>query len=326
MDLLVLGGTAWLGAQVVRTAVTRGHTITTMARAQSGPPPSGVRFVRGDRSRAEAYPAGRFDAVIDVARDPALVTTALDALADRVGHWLLVSSCSVYADQSVPGGDETSPLLPALVGDYSDEQYGEAKVRCEKLIRDRMGQDRCFIARSGLIAGPGDSTDRTGYWPLRFAHPATDDGAVLIPDAPNQPVQWIDVRDLADWLVAAAEAALAGTFDAVGPARSFADHLTTVRSVTGHSGPVVAGAPTWLTEHGVAPWSGPRSLPIWLPDDYAGMLGRRAEEAAAAGLHTRPWSHTIADVLAWELQTGPGRVRRAGVSPDDERQLLAARS
>ena len=326
MDLLVLGGTAWLGGAVVHAALAEGHKVTVMARGQAGPPPSGVRFVRGDRARVDAYPPGRFDAVIDVARDPALVATALDALAERVGHWLFVSSCSVYADQSAPDGDETSAVLPALVGDYRDELYGEAKVRCEDLIRDRLGVDRCFIARSGLIAGTGDITDRTGYWPLRFAHPATDDGSVLVPDAADQPVQWIDVRDLADWLVAAAFAATPGTFDAAGQPVSFVDFLATVRSVVGHTGTMVRAAPSWLEEHEVAAWSGPRSLPIWLPGDHVGMLGRRCERAVTAGLTARPLEQTVADVLAWELRTGPGRLRRAGLSAEDERALIAALS
>ena len=324
MDLLVLGGTAWLGAQVARTGVDHGHTVTALARGQAGQPPSGVRFVQGDRAGVDFYPDGHFDAVIDVARDPALVTTALDALADRVGHWLFVSSCSVYADQSQPGADERAALLPALVGDYTDEQYGEAKVRCEDLVRERLGADHYFIARSGLIAGPGDITDRTGYWPLRFAHPATDDGAVLVPDAPDQPVQWIDVRDLADWLVAAAESGTPGTFDAAGQAISFAEYLAAIRTAVGHTGPVVTAKPAWLEAHGVGAWSGPRSLPIWLPEDYAGMLGRQCTRAVQAGLTTRPLEQTVTDVLAWELGNGPGRARRAGLSPDDERALIAA--
>ena len=147
---------------------------------------------------------------------------------------------------------------------------------------------------------------------------------MLVPDAPDQPVQWIDVRDLADWLVAAADAATSGIFDAAGQSIPFAEYLASVRSVVGHSGPVVPAAPGWLEAHDVNPWSGPRSLPIWLPQEYAGMLGRRCERAVEAGLTTRPLEQTVTDELAWELRTGPGRVRRAGLSPDDERELISA--
>lgn len=324
MDLLVLGGTAWLGGQVARTAAEGGHAVMVMARGESGSPPSGVAFGRGDRRSIADYPTGSFDAVVDVARDPTLVAVALDALAERVSHWVFVSSCSVYADQSTPGKDESAAVLPALVGDYSDEQYGEAKVRCEQLLHERLGDDRLFVARSGLIAGPGDSTDRTGYWPLRFAHPAASDDAVLVPDVPDQPVQWIDVRDLADWLVSGAESGLAGTFDAAGPAIPFADYVEGIRSTVGHTGPVVAAAPEWLVEHEVSPWSGPRSLPIWLPGSHSGMLGRRCSRAAEAGMTARPLSTTVRDTLAWEVHTGPGRERRAGLSPADEVELLSA--
>lgn len=324
MDLLVLGGTAWLGGQVARAAVARGHAVTVLARGRAGSPPPGVSFVAADRSSAQAYPPGRFDAVVDVARDPQLVATAQEALAGRVGHWVFVSSCSVYADQSSPGDDEQAALLPPSADAYTDEQYGEAKVRCERLVIDGMGADHCLIARSGLITGPGDATDRTGYWPLRLAHPGGDDGAVLVPDVPEQPVQWVDVRDQADWLVAAAEGGLTGIFDVAGAAIRFADYLAAVREVVGHRGAIVPADPVWLAARDVEPWAGPRSLPIWLPEDFAGMLGRRCERVAAAGFTQRPLAETIADTLAWEVATGPGRARRAGLSAHDERELLAA--
>ena len=326
MSLLVLGGTAWLGREVAATAAASGQRVTTLARGQSGAPPADVEVVLTDRSVVGAYDGVRdrdWDVVVDVSRQPSHVAGALDALADRAASWVFVSSASVYAGGEVPDADENAELLTPHDGDDDGwETYGARKVACERLVAEAVG-DRALVARSGLIAGPGDHTDRTGYWPLRFAHPAGPDGAVLVPDSPLL-TQVLDVRDLAHWLVQAGLAGSVGVVNASGPVVPLADHLGAARRVAGHTGPLVSVDQGWLEAHQVAPWSGDRSLPLWLPlPEYAGFMARSTAAAQALGLVARPLEDTLADTLAWEVSSGPGRARKAGLSPRDELALIS---
>lgn len=326
MRTLILGGTAWLGTHLVSTAVAAGHEVTALARGEAGGVPEGPRFVRADRDRDDAFEAlgdERFDAVIDVTRQPGHARRAVAALASRVAHWVYVSSASVYADSTTIGEDEDAPLLPPLEGDVMEsmETYGEAKVACERHVLDAVGADRALIARASLIGGPGDWSGRSGYWPRRMARPSNPEGRVLIPDAPDVPVQVLDVRDLAAWLVRCAERATAGIATVGGPTHTLAEHLETVRDVTGFAGSWHAAGEEWLTEHDVEPWTGPRSLPLWLPADAIALNAHDLSRAAQLGLRTRPLAETLADTLAWELEE-PGP-RRAGLTDEDERALLA---
>ncbi|MDP9417620.1 MAG: oxidoreductase [Actinomycetota bacterium] len=329
MRVLVLGGTAWLGGHVASVASERGDHVTCLARGVSGAVPGGVTLLCADRDEPHAYDGvarGTWDVVVDVSRQPGHVRRAVVALAPRSETYVFVSSGNVYADHRTPGHDESAPLLPALAGDVMETMatYGEAKVACEEHVLAAYGTERSLLARVGLIGGPGDPFDRTGYWPLRFARPAAPDGAVLVPRAPNLATQLIDVRDLAGWLVAAAVAGVRGTFNVAGETLPLADHLAVARSVAGHTGPVVAAEPEWLLSHGVQPWMGERSLPLWLADaDWAGFNAADSSKARAAGLTTRPLAETLADTLGWELSREPGRRRRAGLSDEDERELLA---
>ena len=327
MRTLILGGTAWLGRHVALEALRRGHDVTCLARG-SAPVPDRVRLVRADRNEPGAYAAVAaepWDLVVDVSRQPGQVRTATEALAGA-GFFVFVSSANVYADHRTIGQNESAPLLAPLDGDVMEsmESYGAAKVACEQQVERAFGPERCLIARVGLIGGPGDLFDRTGYWPLRFARPAVNDGSVLVPDSPDLPTQVIDVRDLAGWLLSAGEHRSAGTFNVGGETIQFAEHLETARRVAGHRGPVVAADSQWLLDHGVEPWMGERSLPLWLPDpDWLGFNARNSAAARRAGLVTRPLAETLADTLAWELTRDPHRVRQAGLSDADERQLLA---
>ncbi|MFZ0158967.1 MAG: hypothetical protein WAL50_08075, partial [Kineosporiaceae bacterium] len=267
-----------------------------------------------------------WDLAVDVSRQPGQVRRAARALADRCAHAVFVSTGNVYADHSVAGADESAPLLAPLAGDTmtSMEAYGPAKVACEQHLLAAFGPERCLLARPGLIGGPGDTSGRTGYWPLRFAHPSTPDGAVLVPDAPDLPCQVIDVRDLAVWLIDAGLGRVGGAFNAVGETVRLADHLQVARDVAGHSGPIIAAGEQWLIAHGVQEWMGERSLPLWLHDpEFAGFTSTSSARARAAGLRTRPRADTLADVLAWELAQGVDRPRGAGLSREDERALLA---
>jgi len=322
--VLVLGGTAWLG-RYTAAAVARGREVTCLARGRSGPVAVGAELVEADRERPGAYDTVRdavWDTVIEVSWQPGFVRGALAALAGSARHWVCVSSTSVYADAAAVNADESAALLPAVVGDVADDgQYGEAKVACEVACRDRVA-DRLVVARAGVIGGPGDASDRCGYWVARSARAPRE--PMLVPTEQECPTQVIDVRDLAAWLVDAAENAVVGTFDAVGPQQPFSEWLATSRRVGGHTGVVAARSSRWLAEHGVGSFAGPESMALWISDP--GMYGFAARNGAAAhvaGLRCRSLQATLADVLADERNRGlDRRPRQAGLLPDRERQLL----
>jgi 2'-hydroxyisoflavone reductase len=326
-DVLVLGGTSWLGGAVARVAADRGHRVTCLARGASGTVPAGVDWVRADRAEADAYAAVRerhWDVVVDVSWQPDFVRSAVAALADRTDHWVYVSSCSVYADDSTPDTAEDAPTHRAHTGTgpVDIELYGPAKVACEQACLQAMGVDRVLIARAGLIVGYGDRSDRFGYWPARVAR-ARDGEAVLVPSL-DAPTQVIDVEDLARWLVRSGERRIGGAYNAVGDVIDLRHALEAVGAVVGRAPGWVEVDDSWLEQHGVDPWAGPESLPLWLPrPQYAGFTTRRNSAARAAGLALRPLHDTVADALRWEVECGTTRERKAGLTPTNESRLLA---
>ena len=329
MAILILGGTSWLGGEVARAALVAGHAVTCLARGVSGQAPPGVTFVCADRGEDTAYDQVRdqdWDGVVDLSWQPGFVRGAVTALAERTRTWVYVSSCSVYAAHDMIGADESAELLPALDGDTAkQEQYGEAKVACERAVLEGFGPRGAVIARSGLIGGPGDHTGRTGYWPLRFARPSSDDGSVLVPADQGIGTQLVDVRDLALWLVRCVEDPVRGVFNVAGPTTPLSGHLAVARGVAGHTGPLVEVGNDWLVAHEVQEWAGPRSLPLWLHSPGSAGFGARSTAAAvAAGLDCRPLAQTLSDVLAWEVARGGDRPRGAGLSPQEERKLIEA--
>ena len=323
MKLLVLGGTVFLGRAVSRHARVVGHDVTCAARGVSGAVPDGVRLVRVDRDRRDGLSpldGQRFDAVIDVARRPSHVRRALVVLADRVGHWTFVSTCSVYADHGTPGQRaESAPLLaaaPPEVDDADGEQYGPCKVADEKAVASSGVP--AFVCRAGLIVGPEDPSGRFEYWVARLAR----GGEVLAPGQPDDRVQWVDVRDLAAWLVFAAETGLTGTYDGIGAPMPRGQFLAGVAQGVGVTPRLTWVDQGFLIEHGVQPWMGERSLPMWLPlPDYAGFMTRDVSPALRTGLVTRPLVDTAGDTLRW-LRAAPDRAPSAGLDSDDEANLL----
>jgi nucleoside-diphosphate-sugar epimerase len=323
MNLLILGGTAWLGGEIARQAIERGDDVTCLARGGTAEVPAGARLVRADRDRPDAYAdvaETDWDVVIDVSRQPGHVRGAVRALGSRAGHWVFVSTCSVYADHSRIGADESDGLLPALAEDAATaEQYGEGKVACERACLEELG-DRVTLARSGLIGGRGDFSDRFGYWPARFA----GSGPVLVPDALDRPTQTIDVRDIAAWVLHAGDERLSGPYNVLGEQFPLGDVLAVAREVAGYQGEVVTVAEDRLLAAGVQPWSGPKSLPLWLPGpEYAGFMSRSAARAVADGLVRRPLVETLEQALLEERERGLDRERTAGISRAEERELLA---
>ena len=324
IKLLVLGGTAWAS----HTVVAAGHEVRFLARGV-GVPVSAV-LLRADRDHDDALipvAAEHWDAVIDGARQPGHVRRAVRDLEPMVERYPFVSSGNVYASQEEIGQNEDALRLDPLDADVmaSMEDYGTAKVACENAVLAGFGSRQTVIARAGLIGGLGDLSGRSGYWPWRFAHPSGDDGAALAPDAPELPTAIIDVRDLAAWLVQRAEGGPVRTFNAMGMPVPFLEHIDAARAAAAHHGPIVRAPESWLADHGVGEWSGPRSMPLWLADrSWHGMNARSNERALAAGLALRPRSDTLAATLQWELAREDAGPHGAGPTDSDERELLAA--
>ncbi|QDY90885.1 epimerase [Arthrobacter sp. UKPF54-2] len=325
MRILVLGGSAFLSAEIARQAVAAGHEVMCLARGTQSAPPEGATWLQADRAQGPpaydgAVHAGEWDAVVEVARDPRYALEALEALAASARHWTIVSSCSVYADHSVPGAAEDAAVLAPLApgAEATPETYGEAKSAVERLTAGHAA-GKAHLCRAGLIGGPGDGSDRYGYWPARFAR---DAGPVLAPDIPADSTQVIDVRDLAAWVLAAAAAGVTGALNAVGEPVPFAAYLEESRRLAGGGAEVYPAPPGWLAARGANYWAGPDSLPLWLPPGHDGFAARSNAAARAAGMTLRPWTETLRDTLADERRRGVGRDRKAGLSPAAERRLL----
>ena len=262
MQILLLGGTGFLGRELARAALDGGHSVTCLARG-SAPAASGANFVRADRDDPDALApvvTQAWDAVVDLASHPAHAHDAVHQLTAR--HRLLVSTTSVYAAFDTPNQSENAPLAPPAGIDRMTEmnQYPGAKRRCEDIYRGADGQ--VTVIRPGLIGGTGDDTGRSGYYPWRFAHPTGTD--VLVPDA-TFPVSLIDVADLAAWILHCIEHTVTGTFNAAGQTHTLADLYRASIEVTGSAAQPHVIPDDVLLSQGIAPWAGPNSLPLWIP-------------------------------------------------------------
>lgn len=327
--MLVLGGTSMVGRAVAAAGVAAGYEVVCGARGESGAVPAGARLVPVDRDGADPYAPladERFDAVFDMATmSYPWVSDALRALAGRAAHWTFVSSANVYADTASKGQDTDAPLVEPRYDAGPAEPsadpavYGAVKVASERAVLDAFGS-RAFVVRPGLIVGPDDRSDRFGYWPARFER----GGRALVPDVPEQPIQYVDVRDLADWLLLAARERIAGVYDAVGPARPLPELLREIAGVLNAQVELVPRGPAELFAAGINPWAGPRSLPMWLPDSHLGLAARAHDRAARAGLAHRPLADTVRAALAREHELGGlVRSRIAGLTPEEETTALA---
>ena len=317
MRALVLGGTRFLGRALVDALLEQGHEPTLFNRGRSGTElfPE-VEKLRGDRrSDLSALDRGEWDVVLDVAAYlPREVRLSVDTLRDRVGRYVFVSSISVYADLSVPPveGAAVLELAPEDEEDEGPETYGGRKAAGERIVEEAFGA-RAFVVRPGLIVGPHDPTGRFTYWPHRVAR----GGEVLAPGSPDDLVQFVDVRDLAAWIVGAAADGRSGTFNATGEPTSFGDLLAECARVTRSDAKLTWVASDPLLAAEVGPWM---ELPLWLPlPEYAGMQLASVERARADGLAYRPLAETIQGTL--DLAEP---VDGVGLTLDRERELLAA--
>lgn len=281
--------------------------------------PGGIDVLAGER----------FDAVVDVATGAVgWVLDALDVLADQAGHWTFVSSINAYSDTGTVGQGVDAPLCEPVwdrkrydpySGELTMELNGGTKVASELAVRERMGPDRAFVVRPGIISGPGDQMDRFGYWAARFAR----GGRAVIPDTPGQPIQHSDVRDFAAWIVTAGEQRLSGTYDAIGPVYELGTVLREAAALVGDDGvELVPVAPETLTEVGINFWGGPRSLPLWLPASFHGLVSHDPGPALKSGLTTRSMADTIRTALADERSRGLERSRAAGLTAAEEQEFL----
>jgi len=320
MRLLILGGTQFLGRAIAAHACASGHDVTCAARGVTGMVPHGARLIRIDRDEPDGLAplAGEaFDAVVDVSRHPGQVRRAVAALRPRVAHWSFVSTVSVYADNLTIGQRaDTAPIRPPTAPEIehsTEETYGAAKVACEQAI----GQN-AFVCRAGLIIGPEDPTGRFTYWPMRLDR----GGEVLVAGTPDDAVQLIDVRDLAQWIVHAAQTGVTGCFDGIGPSSTRGRFLAECADGVGASCTFTWVDRAFLESQSIKRWAGPRSLPLWLPlPDYAGFDTRDTSPARQAGLTVRPLAETARDTLAWARSAG-GAV--SGLTADEERAALEA--
>ena len=318
MRILVLGGTRFAGRAIVDAALGRGDTVTLFNRGQSNPGLyPGVETVTGDRTADLSALAGReFDAVIDVAcYDPATARLSAQALADRAGRYVFVSTVSVYADQSTTQAQLEDAPLARLKPDTADfaENYGANKALSEAVVTEVFG-DRALIGRPGLITGPHDPTDRFPYWPRRIAA----GGRVLAPGDPGDLTQVIDVRDLAAFLLDGCHTARNGIYNLTGTPLPFGMLLDLCRTATYSDAEVTWVPSDRLVAAGVDPGMG---IPLMVVEEgYEAFNAVDSARAVGAGLRCRPVTETIRDTLSWDLaRGGPAEW---GLAPAEEARLL----
>ena len=323
MKLLILGGTRFLGRHLVMAARERGHELTLFNRGITHPGLfAGVEEIHGNRDGGlEPLKGRRWDAVIDTSGYvPRLVRASAELLHDAAPHYTFISTLSVFADLSTQGLHESSPLATMAdetVEEISGETYGPLKVLCERAVQEVYARG-ALIIRPGLIVGPHDPTDRFTYWPVRVAR----GGEVLAPDAADNPVQFIDVRDLAAWTMRLVEAERGGVYNATGPEErlTLGELLATCRRVSEGDAHLTWVGEEFLLEHEVQPWI---EMPLWIPGEEAVGFGSfDVSKALAAGLTLRPLPATIAATLEWAGTRPADYEWRAGISPEREQALL----
>jgi len=331
MHLLIIGGTQFVGRHLAEIALARGHAVTLFNRGKTpGDVPPGAQHLPGDRKGdLHALAGGRWDALVDTCGYlPRDVARMADAMCDRVGRYVFVSSVSVYSGFETPNHERSAlgtiddPQTDAIDG----RTYGPLKALCEAAVTERLGAVRTLIVRPGLVVGPYDPTQRFTYWPARIAR-AAEGEAVLVPGSPAEGVQFIDARDLGSFMLDGVEAGRAGCFNVASPPGRWS-----MGELVDTCAAVARTHPRWawvdaaaVARLGLAPWT---DLPVWLPaeGEHAAFARTDVTAARAAGLRTRPLAETVADTLAW-YRTLPPEAQaftKAGLRPEREAAALAA--
>lgn len=347
LDLLILGGTGFLGPHVVEAALARGHSMTLFNRGRTNSHLfSDLEKLRGDRDPnvgdgLSALEGREWDAVVDTsAYYPRVVEASAGMLADHVKHYVFISTISVYQPLPESGAPESSPLETLddpTVEEVTGQTYGALKALCEQAAEAAM-PGRVANIRPGLIVGPLDSTDRFTYWPVRVSR----GGEVLCPGDHRDLVQYIDARDLAEWIVHCIEQRVAGTYNAVCPHSEFGigELIYGCRAALGTENTFTWVDADFLAEHDVQPWM---NMPLWIPSgtENYGMGSVSNDGAYANGLAHRPLADTVRDTLEYHTSVLPERIEqyreargeepnedvmhlRAGLPIPREREVLAA--
>lgn len=301
MRILIIGGTRFLGRHIVDIALERGHELTLFNRGKNSQVvPAGIEQIQGDRNQAADLQqlAGRtWDAVIDPsAYFPRQVRSLLDVIGPNIAHYSLISTISVYAEPLPKLIDESAPLATTDDPEANEigANYGALKALCEEAAEAAL-PGKVHAIRAGLIVGPYDPTHRFTYWPERLQR----GGKVIAPGSPDQPVQVIDVRDLAEWTVDAAERGVVGRYNATGPAEplTLGDVIAECQRQGQQLSEVHWLPEQWLLEHEVQPWLG---LPLWLPgEESQRLMHTNCAAAIGLGLRFRPLSETVQATIAW---------------------------
>jgi 2'-hydroxyisoflavone reductase len=325
MRVLILGGTAFVGVHLTNDLLARGHEVWHFNRGQTGAAPAAVRTVIGDRTIGFAGLEDEpFDAVVDTSGYyPHVVELSVRFFEPRCSRYMFVSSISVF-DHSIAESFEDSPVKPlppdASLTEMTPETYGPLKTACERIVVDAFGE-RSTIVRPGLIVGPLDKTDRFTYWPVRFAR----GGEILAPGTPERQVQFVDVRDLAPFMVDLLEGHVGGDFNVTSPQGAFT--MGAVMDACAKPGGA-AHAVRWvgdefLTAREVAPFM---DLPLWIPpsENMPGFMNFNVRRAQNAGFAIRPLADTVRDTLAWAQTLPSDHEPRAGITPEREAELLNA--
>lgn len=337
LKILILGGAGFIGSLQVRYALSRGHEVTVFNRGKSHPgrlSPE-VEQLIGDRNgQLDALKGRKWDVVIDNPTTlPVWVRDVAQILEGNVERYVFISTVSVYSDKSKPGMDESGKLLKYEGADAMSETpetllasnrslYGPLKVIAEREV-EKWFSERALIIRPGLIVGPGDETDRFTYWPVRVAR----GGEVLAPGETTDPVQFIDVRDLAEWTIRMVEQGATGTYNATGPREKFTigEMLEGIRQVTNSDARFTWVRAEFLAAQKVWAWS---DMPVWMPAqaEMAGFCQISIQKALSKGLTFRSFAETIQATLQWVRQQPPERPAKlkAGITAEREAEVLAA--
>jgi 2'-hydroxyisoflavone reductase len=336
MNILILGGTGFTGPFQVKYALSRGHKVTVFNRGRTHPGelPKEAEQLIGDRNgQLDALKGRKWDVVIDVPTTlPVWVRDAAQVLQGNVDRYIFVSTISVYSDVSKPNSDESTALAKYEGADAMKETqatlranlrlYGPLKALAEAEA-EKWFPGKALIVRPGLIVGPGDESDRFTYWPVRVER----GGEVLAPGNPTDPVQFIDARDLAEWIIRMAEQGTTGVFNATGPKQKLGigEMLEGIKKATKSNAQFTWADADFLAEQKVRPWG---DMPVWIPPrgDSTGFSMISIKKALDKGLTFRSLSDTTKATLEWFRKQTPERQAKlkAGITAEREAAVLAA--